>query len=146
MALKFTGVNRLLTKLSNVAKETNRNTRQALRKGGLTVQKAARENAPVDHGDLEDAIEIEESLTGLNRRMEVAVYVNPDKEAYGEAKVGDYAFYLHDNFEWELGPKSQAKSDANGGKVGPLYLDRALEEHVDEIEQDLQEALSEAFR
>jgi hypothetical protein len=87
------------------------------------VQKLAIAYAPVDEGNLENAIK----LSNENRRRTWTVYVDesmPDDT--GRYTVGDYAMWLHEGV-YELGPKSQAKS-GGGGKVGRKYLERAFQD------------------
>lgn len=147
MSLKLTGVKGFEVTLSNVGKKTDYHTRKALKQGASAIQRDARANAPVDHGVLEEAIVIDDGeLGGLTGRKQWTVYVDVNKPSgRGLGTVGDYAGWLHDSFSWNLGPKSQAKSDANGGKVGPLYLTRAIEDNEEEIKRNLDEAIKRAI-
>lgn len=103
---------------------------------GKKIAELARDYAPVDKGNLEDAIQVEETNTGLNGRREVTVFVDESVAAGGDKAVGDYALLMHealypygsagpDDKRFQLGPKSQAKR-AGGKKVGGKFLTRAL--------------------
>lgn len=109
-------------------------------------------NSPVDwkgpHGkssapghELEKSHRITEQY-GAGGRIESTIEVGG---MVGDVDVDLYATWLHDSYDWKLGPASEAKmlSDPRN-KVGPLFLERALAEYdaeFDEILDDLVEGL-----
>ena len=95
---------------------------------GEEIADLARQYAPVDEHNLENAIEVESSRSGVNRRTVVDVGVNSFAPVEGreDITVGDYAFIMHEGV-YNLGPGSLAK-DGGRGVVGPKYLERALKE------------------
>lgn len=91
----------------------------------LEIQKKAREYVPVDLGYAESAIKIDKQ----NQRRSWAVYLDLDEQAMHDGReypVGDYIVWLHENQNYNLGPKSMAKEQMLGVTVGPKFLERAF--------------------
>jgi hypothetical protein len=118
------------------------------------VAQKAREFAPVDHGNLEQAIKVREAGGGRNElgqfaRKSVEVYVDgemPVPERPGKT-VGDYAYEMHEHLTpagpLQLGPKSEAKN-AGSGQVGGKYMERAGDAVAAEILASLTDAALKA--
>jgi hypothetical protein len=104
------------------------------------IQKAAIARAPVEHGNLEDAIKIQ----NVSYRRHWIVYVDdsmPDDT--GKYTVGDYAMWLHEGV-YQLGPASEAKASSNGQPVGRKFLEGPFEEAIQKgLVERLQNALNE---
>ncbi|PUI02323.1 hypothetical protein, partial [Salmonella enterica] len=111
----------------------------------LVMQQSIR-NSPVDFKgptkasppgrELERSHRIREQY-GANGRIETTIEVGG---MVGGVNVDLYAEWLHNSYNYSLGPASQAKTmeDARN-KVGPLFLERALAEYDDEFEDILDE-------
>ena len=92
------------------------------------ILKNCQESAPVEHGNLEDAIKLDSE----NRRRKWIIYVDesmPDDT--GKYTVGDYAMLLHEGTSWTPGKLSEEKFAANGKPAdGRKYLERPFEEAI----------------
>lgn len=107
----------------------------------LVMEQSIR-NTPVDwkgpHGsssppghELEQSHRIEEQF-GTAGRLEATVTVGG---MIGDVDVDLYASWIHNSFDYKLGPASQAKSMLGPKyKVGPLFLERALAEYDSEFD------------
>jgi hypothetical protein len=134
-----TDIGNLVAELRQVTQKAVRGVSDVIREEGEIIAELARDYAPVDQGNLESAIKVREERTGYNRRYEVDVYIDPDVpapelDAKGnivkgtEGKtVGDYAMEMHEG-DYNLGIGSRQKADALGVKVGPKFLERAVDE------------------
>lgn len=140
MGVKITGLNGLAEKLENIALRSSRGSREALERGAKDIKDLSVLHSPVDEGNLEDAHKIEKGK-GLRGRNHFTVYIDEDMSASDKedsAKtVGDYAFEMHDG-TYLLGTLSEAKQDEVGVRVGPKYLERAVDELKDGIEKKVE--------
>jgi hypothetical protein len=148
MSVTIEGTDNLGVLLQQVGEKAVRGIYAQMKVEAEKLAEKARENAPVDHGDLEKAIKVREAGGGRNDRGQFArksieVYVDetlPAHDSNGRERpgktVGDYAWEMHEHLTpagpLQLGPKSQEK-DGGSGKVGGKYLERAS----DEIEKEL---------
>lgn len=100
---------------------------------GEKIKELAKSNAPVDEGNLEEAIKMEVDRGGIHGRTRVSVYIDEAMEAGNNKVVGDYAILMHEGLApygsgaYNLGVKSQAKA-AGGGDVGGKFMERAIKE------------------
>jgi hypothetical protein len=107
------------------------------------IRDTARKMAPVDEGNLEEAIKLRGDAIGRTRdefgrfqRTEVDVYVDMDQPVPDRPgkTVGDYAYEMHEHLTpmgpLQLGPGSQAKQDGQSEQVGGGFLERAADEVV----------------
>lgn len=124
---------------------------KGLQIAGETIAETASAMAPRDTGALERSFRVEEAQQGRDAfgrfgKAGVTVYVDPlaENPDTGEL-VTDYAGIMHEELtpygELQLGPKSREK----GGEVGGGFLERALEEHTDEIEGTTAKQVSKAL-
>ncbi len=141
--------------LKRVGNATDRAVMKALVEKGVELRDLARAGAPVDYGNLEQAIKLQHigDLRGSSGRFlagggSVMVYIDNSMPApstpgeKGERTVGDYAWYIHENQTpygpIPLGPKSQEKQDANPEVVvGGGFMDRAADIIGATISQEL---------
>jgi hypothetical protein len=117
----------------------------ALRAMAQLVVEEARRNAPVDTGDLENAIvaveERERTLLGRFGQTTIRVGVDVSKldlEAHGGY---DYSIRMHEDSSYNLGPRSEEKQAALGNTVGYKYLERALKENQAKVQRAVEEAI-----
>lgn len=111
-----------------------------MRQVAKLVMEQSRRNSPVDWKgrtskdppghELEKSHRIEERYN--QGRIEATVMVGG---MVGGVNVDLYADWLHDSFTWSLGKDSRRKAASDSrNKVGPLFLERALEEYEAEFE------------
>jgi hypothetical protein len=136
MGVKVKGIAELAYKLENMMETSIRGASDILEAGADDIQKLAREMAPVDEGNLEQAIMVEKKRDGINRRNTFEVYVDDSLQANGEKTIGDYALIMHEgrgSIWHDLGKKSQLKNASVSARVGEKYLERAADEYRDSI-------------
>lgn len=142
MGLSVKGISSTIQRLARTGDRTNKKALQILREGSRDIQELAKEYAPVDEGNLEDSIVRVEDRSGP--RGQIAIFVGVDKSrlGIGYTRYGyEYDVRMHEDYSYELGPKSREKAARNGKKVGAGYLIRAVEELEDEIRLDIQKAI-----
>lgn len=141
MGLKVTGLNELLSRLSNTAERSSRGAREELKAGAEAIMQRSKSYAPVDEGNLEDAHQVvtvvDDAMSG---RHAFEVGVREDHPASGGKEVGDYAFIMHEGV-YNLGPKSQEKN-AGFGKVGRKFMERAFIELTPEVKAKVEAAVA----
>jgi hypothetical protein len=112
-----------------------------LRAKANEVKELAQKMAPVDKGNLEQAIKVSGESGGVVRdalgrfaRQEIDVYVDMEMpiEDRPDKTIGDYAYIMHEHLTpagpLKLGEKSSEKQQGQNEIVGGKYLERALEE------------------
>ena len=142
----------LSARIETAGDKAVRNAIRGLQSAAEDIAETASAMAPRDTGALEGAIRVTRAAQGrdaLGRftRAGVTVYIdplamNPDTDEY----VTDYASIMH----WELTPYGELqlgeKSKQKGGEVGGGFIERALEEHIDDIEETVADQVSRALR
>jgi hypothetical protein len=143
MGVVLRGFNDLVASLKNTAERSSAGVRQALGEGAKEIQELAIKYAPVDEGNLENSIKVDNPVDVESRhgRKMYMVYVDLDQPAKDGKVVGDYAEKMHEDFSYDLGPKSAAKEAALGVMVGPKFLERAVDETMPKIEAAAQAGL-----
>jgi hypothetical protein len=143
MTVKIEGLENLGALLQQAGERAVRGVYAQMKNEAEKLAAKARENAPLDDGNLEKAIKVRETGGGRNElgqfaKKSVEVYVDqtqPVDDRPGKT-VGDYAWEMHEHLTpagpLQLGPKS-ADKDGGRGVVGGKYLERAS----DEIEKEL---------
>jgi hypothetical protein len=125
MGVKMKGFEGLNIRLQRIGDETPKLVREQMREAGQDVERLARAFAPVDEGNLEQAIQALEERGDANR-IEVVVGVVDN----GTRNIKTYAEQMHEGLAphgsgaFQLGPLSQAKR-ARGKFVGGKFLTRA---------------------
>lgn len=133
MGLKIKGLSAVLRKFQRTEETMNRAGLAAMRDAAKVVVMAAKLRAPVDTGDLENAIVAQErrSRNGLGQfgSVTIEVGVDPSKLNLEDHGGYDYSIRMHEDPNYNLGPKSEVKQAALPGiQVGYKYLSRALED------------------
>lgn len=127
----------LTVRLEQIGDRARKHAIEYMREEALEVGSVAVELAPVDEGNLEQAIEVDDvgggrDASGRFTRKAVAVYVNPNAPGSGGADTVDqYMRFIHDGY-YNLGPKSISKAALTGRPVGRRFLARALEHRAKE--------------
>lgn len=116
-----------------------------LRESAKFVEGEAKRRAPVDTGTLTEAITSNEGDLDYqrNRRKTIDVYVDPEKLNLEEHDGFDYSVKMHEDWSYDLGPKSRDKQMSDPEViVGQKYLENAFEDN----KKVIQEAAEEVFR
>lgn len=142
MGVKITGTIRndgeLTVVLQQIGDRARKHAIEFMREEALTVGETAVDFAPVDEGNLQDAIKVDDigggrDSSGRFVRKGVAVYVDQNAPGSGGAEtVEQYMHFIHDGF-YNLGPKSLAKAALTGAPVGRRFLARALEHRAKDV-------------
>lgn len=151
MPLTASGLLEVETMLLNLDTTNKRRCVRQLVKKGHQIKDLAIRMAPIDRGNLEEAIKMEpesyerqRDAAGRFVRTQVYIYVDTDMpipERPGKT-IGDYAYEMHEHLTplgpLNLGPLSEEKQANNGGvQVGGGFLTRALEEVGAQIIEDI---------
>ena len=144
MALKIVGVDSLITELHNTAKRASEGARFAMADGAEEIAQLARDYAPLELGNLEEAIKTDMVKQHSRARAHFTVYVdedvsaeNPEEPSTLGKKVGDYALIMHET-SYKLGKYSAMKQASNPEKmVGTKFLERAVLDLEDKITQEV---------
>jgi hypothetical protein len=143
MGIKLdTDIDSLIAIISQTGEYVKKGVAKKMIEGGRNMREKAKDYAPVDEGNLEQAITMETDRSGINGRTNVFVFVDenyPVDDRSGHT-VGEYAMRMHEGI-YKLGQKSLAKQGTLGVTVGPKYLERAAD---DTTSQTVSSMLSEA--
>ncbi len=140
--------------LGRVASDAIKLSSKEVMKIGYEIQDLAKRMAPIDYGNLEQAIKIRGigSLRDAGGRFtkgggSFEIYVDnnmvaeqPDSERKNQpVYVGDYAWWVHENVQpygqANLGPKSEEKQATDPSvQVGGGFMDRAAEQGARNID------------
>lgn len=147
MALKKTGMELAKIRLQRTIGVGLPNTMDSqVHAAAKEMQQRARDMAPIDYGDLKDAIRIKrhgQQGTGGRFVKGLGIYVvwidrsrpvrDPEKLEQGFTTVGDYAWRVHEHMGWGNRPgaikPSQKSIDAGrraGVEAGGKFMDRAF--------------------
>lgn len=104
---------------------------QQLQKEADKIRDKAREYAPLEKGNLMNAIK-----SGQTNKTTWVVFIDAGmSDDTGKYKVGDYAFRLHEDTSWKPGPLTTSPR-------GPKFLERAYEE----LAKNFQRRMADATR
>lgn len=133
------GLDDVIARLERVGAKTCDAERELMEKSAEQMRDRAKMYAPVDEGNLEEAIKTRPvKRAGINGRNVHEVYVDKDELGEGYSKYGHrYDITMHEDPQGNSGkgPRSQAKAESLGVFVGPKFLERALEEMRRPIEE-----------
>lgn len=150
MGLIVKGLAAVQARISRTEDNVMSGSLRALRAMADLVVKEAKLNAPIDTGDLESAIvAIEErERTALGRFGQTTIRVGVDVTKLRLELHGgfDYSIPMHEDPDYNLGPRSQIKQNVQGNIVGYKYLERALKENEAEIRRRVEKAIKEGIR
>lgn len=161
MGVEVKGMEATIKRLRRTGDHTNANALSAMKDGVSKITERAKQYAPVDSGDLEDAIKAVPTREGTFRRRyewDIGVDKNATKT---RTHMEDYHVEMHENYPAEYSKKSKKSSDKNdalkgqlsgkitldrGKIVGGKYLERALKDYEDEIREEIEKIMREAGR
>ncbi|SFJ50718.1 hypothetical protein SAMN03159338_1602 [Sphingomonas sp. NFR04] len=143
---KGTGATELGAHFAREGATTSKRGLRHMRQVTKVVMEQSIANSPVDWKgsrrgeapghELEKSHRIREQY-GAGGRIETTIEIGG---MVGGVNVDLYAVWLHESFDWKLGPASRAKMMMSPkNKVGPLFLERALAEHDHEFDEILDE-------
>ena len=148
--MKISGADRVRKNLARTEDKAKAGSLQGLREAAKIVVEEARKNAPIDTGDLEKAIVAVESRerTSLGRFGQIHIQVGVDLSLLDLEKHGgfDYSVKMHEDPNYNLGPKSQMKQDSSANTVGYKYLARALKDKTKEARAAIEAAIRRAVK
>lgn len=134
---------RLVTNIKQLGDRVKRGISNVMVKEGEKMHELAVSYAPVDKGNLEEAIQLESTRSGVHGRTVVTLFVDESFEATDSKTVGDYLTLIHEGLApygsgaFNLGKKSKAKRDA-GNDVGGKFLERAVDERANALASAVQ--------
>lgn len=142
MSVQVTGADELKYLLRQAGERAVKGAFDQMRKEAKRIESLAKQMAPVDEGDLEDAIQMVETGGGRDNlgrfsRKSITIEVDMNASAGVDSQgrprtVGAYAYTMHEHLtpygEFRLGKKSRAKQASQSVMVGGKYLERAMEE------------------
>lgn len=151
--MKLTRVDKLTRQLDIIAKEYSKEAADEVNRGAFLIAERAQKMAPVLEGNLTASIKVWQETTrdfgGVRRRYTVGVDVDmpgTGKSAGVQKSVGDYAYRMHEG-SYKLGPKSQAKQNANPRwKVGPKFLSKAAKMSVVDVRKNVEKEINKVTR
>lgn len=135
MGIKVSGIDELTFLLRQVGPKAQRGALDAMRDEAQDIVDLAKKYAPIDKGNLEEAIRFEEQGGGRDSagrfaRKEIVIGIDADKPADANKTVGDYAYEMHEHLtpygEYKLGPRSMQKQAGQSERVGGKFLERAV--------------------
>lgn len=149
MGVRVKGHSAIKASLERTKSRMDKQSLAWLRKAAQEIRDAARDNAPIDTGDLEGAIVVQEAGGGRSTRgtfaaKTMSVGVDESLLNLEEHADHDYATTMHES-TYNLGPRSQAKA-STGKDVGPKYLERALHDNEARLKREAEKFLQEAVR
>lgn len=149
MGLRVSGLSKVLANMKRTEERVQKGSLEALRQAAKEVVALARKFAPIDDGDLTEAISAQEvrERTSLGRfgQIEIRVGVDVSKLNLEKRKGFDYSIPMHEG-SYNLGPLSRIKQAGQSEQVGPKYLSRALQQLKGKLTKDMEEAIRRAAR
>lgn len=153
-SVKLLGLDSLLVGLQRTEDRTHARLRRAVERGAKRIGDRAREYAPVDQHDLENAIRDDVRVRDARNRLVMVVGVDYSRLGPGYSVSGfDYAVEMHENYPYPIGgipdlPHLQGsyQKQASGKRVGGQFLARALDEEMEGIQAEMRQILAEIGR
>lgn len=138
MGMTLEGADALRALLTQGGERATKGVFEQMRKEAESIKKLAQKYAPVDHGNLEDAIKVNVIGGGRNargqfQRKAFEVFLDMNARGYKGESISTYAYRMHELLlpygagGFNLGKKSRDK-DAGQGIVGGRFLERATAE------------------
>lgn len=130
MSLRWSGptLDGFIDEFARSTTKTRRESKVEMRRGAKDIIEESKAGAPVDEHNLENAHSLETvRLSRDNLELEITI-----GGTHGGRDVDEYANQMHEGV-YELGDKSKEKDRISPVPVGPGFLDRAVENHEDEI-------------
>lgn len=138
MGMRLEGADALRALLTQGGARVTKGVFEQMRKEAESIKNLAQKYAPVDHGNLEDAIKVHVVGGGRNargqfQRKAFEVFLDMNAKGYKGEPISTYAYRMHELLlpygagGFNLGKKSRDK-DGGQGIVGGRFLERATAE------------------
>jgi hypothetical protein len=136
MGMQLEGADELMVMLRQLGPKATDGIFEQMKVEAQSIRDLARTYAPIDHGNLEDAIKMEvlgggRDARGRFVRKALSVFIDMDAEGYNGEPMSQYAYIMHEHLTpygpLNLGKRSAAK-DGGSGRVGGRFLERAADE------------------
>ncbi len=130
MAVNVDGLDDLNRQLRRLAKESPRAAKRGAFAGALKIQGGAQKNVPVEYGNLQGSAYTQKITRGAETGF-----------------TAEYALWVHENMEQVL--KGEPRPSGLGtywNPGGPKFLERAVNENLDEINDLVAAYLEEALQ
>lgn len=137
MKIVGTSIEQAIINLTQTGERAVKGVSAVLQKGGEQIAETAKVMAPVEHGDLINAIKAL-PMKGDNNRKEIVVTIDPDAVDERGVSVLYYGTIMNEALEpygtggYKLGKLSKALR-ASGAPIGGKFMERALKEHRADI-------------
>jgi hypothetical protein len=122
----------LKKRFSQQKRFTNEMVEDAILSAAEFVKDESVKRTPVDEGYVESAHYVDSEYN--DDEIFVAYIAVDENLSAGDAKVGDYAQWLHEG-SYELGKNSRLKQQSQKVKVGRKFLERAFKENQTKIQE-----------
>lgn len=141
MGMEVEGAEQLMVMLRQLGPKATDGIFEQMKVEARSIRNLARSYAPVDHGNLEEAIQMEvlgggRDARGRFIRKALSVFVDMEARGHNGEPMSQYAYIMHEHLTpygpLKLGEKSAAKN-AGSGRVGGRFLERAANEVSDRI-------------
>lgn len=151
MGIRVEGLDDIQNLYLQIESEGSRRVVKEMIAGGNLIADVAREMAPVDYGNLEQAIKVAVSpvrdARGRFATREVSVYIDMDMRVpqFKNKRVGDYAYEVHEHVTpygpKQLGERSLLKQGTTNEIVGGGFLERAVEKVQKKVLDNIERAV-----
>lgn len=153
MGMEIEGADELAILLTQSGGKAVKGVLDQMRKEAAKIQELAQKYAPIDHGNLEDAIKVRTQGGGRDEsgrfgRKSISVFIDMNAPAFDGRTVGEYAYVMHEHLlpfgsgGYNLGKHSQAKQAGQSEIVGGRFLERA----ADDVSKDMMNRLINVAR
>lgn len=127
--MKVTGLKDTIIQLRNVGDRVSANARKVMHRAADKIVERARLMAPVDEGNLEQAIQKDVTYEGRNKRLAIDIVL---LDTVNGVDVSAYGREMHEGY-YKLGPLSEEKQNRTGVPVGREFITRAVKEQQDKL-------------
>lgn len=132
----------LMFRITQVGERATKGLSTVMREEAEKLAELARDYAPVDEGNLEEAIQTKFDYEGINGRLRASVFIKMGMVVDRETgkRISHYAMAMHEGLAphgsgaFKLGPLSRQKA-AGGKDVGGKFMERAAAQRIGIIYQ-----------
>jgi hypothetical protein len=140
--MKVTGVADTILGLRNTGERVAANARKVMHRAADKIVERARLMAPVDKGNLEDAIQKQVTYEGKRNRLAIDIVL---LDSVNGVDITDYGREMHEGI-YNLGPLSEEKQSRTGVQVGREFITRAAKEQKDKLEPAVLAAIKDGVK
>ena len=133
IGIRVSGLSDVILELRNTGKLVRENARKTMHRGADKIVERARLMAPVDEGNLEDAIQKDVKYEGKFGRLAIDIVL---LDHVNGVDVSAYGREMHEGV-YNLGPKSEEKQKTTGVQVGREFITRAYKEQAEKMQRQM---------